>query len=478
VNTAPVSRRARLRPIAALATVLAAAVSFCVEYALCVYTGSGPQPAILAAILALGMTRCAGRGRATDALLAALNVAVVALAVALVAYLFHLNRYLGAVVFTGGMFLSVWLRNFAGRLRALGALIALPLVAILIVPGPGPGDHTNLIVRIGLVACAGLLAYACSTLASRFARDDDTPAAPPRPARATTPATGAAPQKARLPIATRMAAQMGVAVALAFAAGFALFPDHWGWSVLTAFIVCSGALGRGDAVYKAVLRLIGAVGGTALATFAAALWLPSGPLEALAIFGVLFVGLLLRDANYAYWAACTTLVLALLAHAGDMAGFGLLGMRLAAIFAGAVCAVIATWVVFPIRTEDVVRRRLADALKAFDDLVVHPDHGDAEHERRRAAFEAALESLDGVAPPVIWHHRIVRWSATPNHPAGWIRHARRLHVPHIADEAQRGAIRRAIGRSRKAIGEHGKQDATITIGDALAALHETLPGGE
>jgi hypothetical protein len=187
---------------------------------------------------------------------------------------------------------------------------------------------------------------------------------------------------------------------------------------------------------------------------------------------------LLRDANYAYWAACTTLVLALLAHTGDTPAIVLLGVRLAAILAGAVCAVAATWLVFPIRTEDVVRRRLADALRAFDDLVVHPDHGDAEHERRRAAFEAAMESLDGVAPPVIWHHRIVRWSATPDHPADWIRHARRLALPHIADDAQRGVIRRAIGRSRKAIGEHGKPEATITIGDALAALHETLPGGE
>jgi hypothetical protein len=460
------TRTSRLRPIAALLTVLAAAVSFCVEYVLCAYAGSGPQSAILAAILALGMSRRAGRRHTTGALLAALNVAVVALAVALVAAVFHLNAYLGAIVFTAGLFLSVWLRNFEGRLRALGGLIALPLVAILIVPGPGPGEHTNILVRIGLVACAGLLAYGCSALAEQFAGRETA-------AVATEPAARA--KAAGLSVSTRMAAQMGVAIALAFVLGFLVFPGHWGWTVLTAFIVCSGALGRGDAVYKAVLRFIGAIGGTVLATLATALWLPSGPLEACAIFAILFVGVLLRDLNYAYWAASTTLILALLSRTGEGPALALLGVRLEAIFAGAVCAVAATWLVFPIRTDAVVRRRLADALKAFDDLIVHPHHGDDEHARRSAAFATALEHLDGVAPPVIWHRRIVRAAATSDHPAIWIEHARRLRAPRIADEAQRGAIRRAIGRSRKAIGDHGKPEAAITVGAALDALHAALP---
>jgi len=401
-----------------------------------------------------------------------LSLPVVALAVALVAYLFHLNRYLGAVVFTGGLFLSVWLRNFEGRLRTLGGVIALPLIAILIVPGPGPGDHTNLLLRIGLIACAGLLASGCRALASRF-RVRDTP--PATTAASEGAGRAARPKRPGPSISTRMAAQMGVAIALAFGAGFLIFPGHWGWTVLTAFIVCSGALGRGDAVYKAVLRLCGAIGGTALAALASALWLPSGPLEAGAIFAILFAGILLRDLNYAYWAACTTLILALLSRTGDAPALALLSARLEAIFAGALCAVAATWLVFPIRTDAVVRRRLADALKAFDDLVVHPQHGDEEHARRSAAFATALEHLEGVAPPVIWHRRIVRWSATDDHPATWIASARRLRAPHIADEAQRGAIRRAIGRSRKAIGEHGNPEAAITVGAALDALHGVLP---
>jgi len=469
MDPAPVLRRVRLRPIAALVTVLAAAASFGIEYVLCELAGSGPQPAILAAILGLGMTRRAGRRRVPEGLLGAFTVAGVAVAVALVASLFHLSRYLGAAVFTGGMFLSVWLRNFDGRLRSLGTLIALPLVAILIVPGPGPGEHTGVLVRIGLVMCAGFLACGFRALAARLLAADAVPEKPARDGAAARPG---------LSVHTRMASQMGVAVGLSFAAGFVFFPEHWGWTVLTTFIVCVGAIGRGDAVYKAVLRLIGALGGTALAALVTFAWLPSGPLEAGAIFAILFVGLLLRDLNYAYWAACTTLILALLASGTSAATVALLGARLEAIVAGALCAVAATWLVFPIPTEAVVRRRLADALKAFDDLVVHPHDGDAEYARRHAAFAAALADLDGVAPPVIWHRRIVRWRAAPDHPAGWIDHARRLQPPRIASEAQRGAIRRAIGRSRKAIGEHGKPEATVTIGAALAALHETLPAGD
>ena len=467
MDVAAAPRRVRLHPVAALATVLAAAVSFCLEYALCTWAGSGPQPAILAAILALGMTGRVRRAGVRDVLIGALSVVAVALGIALVGLVFQLNRYLGAAVFTGGMFLSVWLRNFSERVRSLGTLIAFPLVAILIVPGPAPGDRTSLVLRIALAGCAGLLAYGFTAPVARLVAAGGPPAR-------ERPAGAQAPPPPGLSVHTRMAAQMAVSIALSFAVGFVLFPTHWGWAVLTAFIVCSGALGRGDALYKAVLRLIGALAGTVAASVFTFTWAPSGVIEAVAIFAILFVGLLLRDVNYAFWAGCTTLVLALLALGGPLTPLALLSVRLEAIFVGALCAVAATSLVFPISTEAVVRRRLADALKALDEVVVHPHHDDAEHALRRARFEHCLAELERVAPPIVWHRRLVRWSSVPEHPAVWIDYARRLHAPAIATEAQRGALRRAIGRSRKAIGEHGKPEATITIGAALDALHAAL----
>ncbi len=472
----------------------------------------------------------------------------VALAATGVGWLLLTLPIAGAIIFTGGMFLSVWLRNFGERGRTAGALIALPLIAMLIVPPPigpaagGPSAH------LLLVLIAGLIAFAFAAIVQQLSRaaglrlaDEAREASANATARAesgtsslagvtaaagvrgTAPgadagaATGAGgrsapsvaaegptavagvpgavtvtafaagaterPKRAPLSVATRMAIQLAAALVAAFAVGFAFYPAHWGWAVLTAFIVCSGARGRGDAAYKGVLRLFGAFAGTIAAALLTHLWLPTGVGEAVAIFAALYVGLWLRDINYAYWAACITLVLALLASNATL-GIGLLELRLQAILVGAICAVAATWFVFPIRTEAVIRRRLADALRAFDDLLVHGASSDAERSARLAYFEHHLKELDQVAPPVRWHRRLLVRGHAPNHPARWIDLAGQLR-PHAhafpseipAKGSTHGAIRKALGISRRAIGQHGKSDAppdAKPIGAALDDLHAIL----
>ncbi len=122
-------------------------------------------------------------------------------------------------------------------------------------------------------------------------------------------------------VPTRMALQMLVALALAFAIGMFAFPQHWSWVVLTAFIVCSGAVGRGDAIYKGLLRVGGAIGGTLIAAILSRVAMPNGTVSAAVIFVVLFFGIWLRTVNYAYWAACATLIFALLQGSqGDGSG--------------------------------------------------------------------------------------------------------------------------------------------------------------
>jgi uncharacterized membrane protein YccC len=295
-------------------------------------------------------------------------------------------------------------------------------------------------------------------------------------------AAAAAPARPGMTAATKMALQMAVALAAAFGAGFLVFPDHWGWTVLTAFIVCSGARGRGDAAYKGVLRLAGAIGGTIVAAVSAHVWAPAGVAEAIVIFGLLFFALLLREINYAFWAAGTTLILALLARSGDGFDLALLGTRLEAILTGALCAVIAAWFVFPISTEDVIRRRLADALKALDDVVVHA-HDPGARDGHIAHLDHRMSELEGVAPPVRWHRRIFARASSPEHPACWIdlaheitHTARAVTDGPIADEKQRGRLRRAIGASRKAIGQHRDLAAEnrVTIGTALSELRDTV----
>jgi energy-converting hydrogenase Eha subunit C len=452
----------RVRFVSATTTLLAAVASFLTVYALCRVTGAELQPAIVAAILALVLARRPSPARAGHLAASFATLPLVAVLAGGIGWLLHAAPIAGAIVFTAGLAVSVWLRNYGGMIRKAGTLIALPLVALLVTPPPTATTRSGRITDLILVACGGAIALAYVTLVQLLARRVGLgPRAPiavddaPPPAR-TLPGLSAA---------SRMALQLGVALAAAFVVGFVVFPGHWGWTVLTAFIVCSGARGRGDAVYKGVLRLIGALAGTVAAAALAHVWLPTGPLEAIVIFALLFAGLVLRDVNYAYWA-------------------GALGERLESILAGAICAVAAAWFVMPIRTESVIRRRLADALLALDALVGHEHPTPDDYFERRHQYEHRMRELHDVAPPVVWHRRLFVRDDAPHHPARWIelsrdvdRHARAFGPETRTHERKRAALRRAIGLSRRAIGEHGKADRApdaLTVSDALTGLREAL----
>jgi uncharacterized membrane protein YccC len=166
----------------------------------------------------------------------------------------------------------------------------------------------------------------------------------------------------RMPASTKMAAQMAVALGAAFAVGRWLYPNHWTWVVLTAFIVGSGNQGRGDVVYKSGQRIAGAAAGTIVATLLAGAFEPGDWRSVAVIFAVLTVATYLRSISYAYWAAGVTSVLSLLYGYFGETGTDLLPTRLAAIGIGAVLAIAAAWLVLPIRTSDVVRLRRDEAL--------------------------------------------------------------------------------------------------------------------
>jgi hypothetical protein len=184
------------------------------------------------------------------------------------------------------------------------------------------------------------------------------------------------------------------------------------------------------------------------------------------LFVLLFFALWLRDTNYAYWAGFVTLILAFLTRSKDGLDLALLSGRLEAILAGALCAVAAAWFIYPIRTEAVIRRRLADALAALDDLVAHAAQPDLEQAQRHARFARRMADLAEVAPPVVWHRRLAGIADRPEHPGHWIE-----LTDGLVDRAwvfvagaggrdrQCGLVRRAIGIARRAIGNHGKPDA-------------------
>ena len=68
---------------------------------------------------------------------------------------------------------------------------------------------------------------------------------------------------------TRLTAQLAAAMAAAFAVGHLFFPHRWAWTVITAFVVCSAARGRGDVVHRSGLRVLGAFIGAVTGTLVA-----------------------------------------------------------------------------------------------------------------------------------------------------------------------------------------------------------------
>jgi hypothetical protein len=427
--------------------------SFLTMYAVGLRLSAGPSAAILSAVLALTLARRSPNTHTspwvTFAMLPAVGVAS-----AFVGLLLKFIPLAGAVLFVAALFISIWLRQFGARAAEIGSLIALPFVVILVVP-VRPNAAGGLWVNIALVVCAGLVALGWIAVlrfvAARVGLADVDVATPtPRSQpRAATNGDG-------LTVVTRMALQMSVALAAAFAIGLVFFPHHWGWLVLTAFIVCSGARGRGDALYKGLLRLGGALAGTIGAALVQHVSLPNGAATACAIFAALFLGMWLRERNYAYWAACITLVLALLQRSESDPGITLLLGRLEGILIGALCGVAATWFVYPIRTESVVRRRVADVLAALDEFFGAGHASADERARKFAIVEHHAAELELVAAPVELHRRVLAHTAH-EHPAAWIgivrevlAHARK----HFTDGAERDhePARRAIRYSRRSIG--------------------------
>jgi hypothetical protein len=468
----------------AAVALVAVIVSFCTMLAIGRALGAGTQPALLSAVLTLGISRRPEHARGMHAALYPLALAAVALVAGAVGLLLHTIPIAGAIVFVAGVFLSIWLRNFGERGRRIGGLIALPFVTMLVVPiGPihapgGPRIDLLVVVAAGLVALGSVRAVGALAARSGLTVPQAQPAPDGAP-RARKPGA--------LAIPTRMAIQMTVALALAFAAGFSLFAHHWGWTVLTAFIVCSGAIGRGDGAYKGLLRLVGAIAGTAAASLLTIAWHPAGPPEALAIFVCLYLGLWLRETNYAYWAACITLVLALLAQPSVAATTNVLTLRVAAIFVGALCAIVATWFVLPIRTTDVIRRRLSDALLALDALACDDADDATPIATRVRTFDRRMHELERVAAPVRIHRRMLPFADHPEHPGRWIELALDCRRAALATECamfdaeQRVRLRRAIGRTRKAIGAHGKAVAGPRergVTDALRDVHAALREAE
>ncbi len=358
---------------------------------------------ILAVVLAMTLGHRAHAHSGRSRLISLVLLPVVAVLAMEVGTLMTQHATLGDALFVAAVSVGIWLRRFGPASTRAGTLLTLPFIALLITPlptlaGGGAGGRVWTAV-IALVAMGWVNAAQWADQRRTSRARNHEPAAP---------ASAAAGRRAdrRLPASTRMAVQMAAALAAAFAVGHWLFPDHWAWLVVTAYIVGSANRGRGDVAYKSILRIAGAAVGTIAATLIAGQFPAGDKTPIVIIFVVLAAAHWLRPLSYAYWAAGMTSVLALLNGYFGLSGTTLLRERLGGIAVGAAIALVAAWVILPIRTTDVVRRRIADALAELTDYLTVARRSPADLDRQQPLLDHAFDQLEQIAPPLRAHRKL------------------------------------------------------------------------
>ena len=444
---------------AAVVTMLAALATLACALAI----APEPGPAVLAVVLCLSFSRSHLDHDLRGRLEAAVALPLIGLVAVGVGSLLHHMPWVGAAVFVAGMFVSIWVRRFGLMARRAGSLIALPFVVILTTPHVPPRHASHLIAILVpiIVALLALVWVAAFQAAAR--RLGMLP--PVRKAMAPAPAAAPAEGSLSPSASTRMAIQMAVALAASFLIGYLFFAERWAWIVLTAFIVNSGNRGRLDVAYKSVLRVAGAAVGTIAALTLAIHVGNHDATTAALILAAVFLGLWLRPLNYAWWALFITIALALLQGFSGATPQGILWPRLEEIVIGAIIGVASAWLVYPVKSTAVLRRRIADALAALSEAV-----DPATEERKPDAFVAALDQVEQVAPAFRASRLLTPWLKTV-HPADWIDALVACRDPAmvlINEGATPGEVRKGVGAARKALRE------PETLLPALQALRVTM----
>jgi Fusaric acid resistance protein-like len=391
---------------------------------------------IFAVVLATTLGRTQRGADWTDRLIALVLLAAAAAAASDVGSLLMRHSAIGDVVFTSAVAATIWIRRFGRRFSRAGTVLVIPFVAVLVKPDqnvpPYGADHDGWAALVAVFAvCLVTLFQQMAARAGFSPGDSRRPSTAPQQ-QATQPEEQQTRPAGRRRIAhsDRMSAQMGTALALAFVAGHLWYPNHWPWVVLTAFIVCSGARGRGDVVFKGVQRAFGAAVGTVVGTWIAGSFPTNDVRSVVIIFAVLGVAIWLREISYVYWAGCVTALLSLLyGYFGESAP-SLLRTRLEEIAIGAVIGIAAAWLVLPVRTGDVLRRRVAESLAALNGILA------ADHENdlatRQVLFEESVYQLELIERPLAAQRVLARVNIFANghtHRADAIDAVRRLVSP-------------------------------------------------
>lgn len=401
-------------------TMLAVLTTWFSAWRIEVAAGLHVDVVILATVLALTLARVLGRERpqaASPYLLRIVALPVIALAATEVGRLLARHEVIGGAAFIVVLAGAIWIRRYGAGWARLGTIVTLPFVALLVVPVPVDPQTARSWwpALFALLAFAWALGWHLLAWRTGFLPKPRAPRHVHRLSPSTSRATGRATSRptGRLPASTRMALQLGVGLGASYALGRWLFPEHWPWLVLSCYVVCSGNRGRGDVLHKGLLRLVGALAGTVVATLVAG-QIPAGDRWMIVLlFVVMAAALWARQRSYAFWAAGVTAMLALLHGYAGIGGAGELGQRMAGVALGSVLGVLASWFVLPVRSRDAFRKRRGEALRALKELrdaLRSDDVGEAaaaeQLARAEHRFDLAVEQLVALEPLWRLHARV------------------------------------------------------------------------
>ncbi|MER5909984.1 hypothetical protein ABT124_05595 [Streptomyces sp. NPDC001982] len=156
--TAKLIRNAYEAALTMTAVLIAWATSLWLEGVAGLHTDAVVLAVALTVTLARSQWTADARGRLTAL---ALLPAVTAVC-ALVGRLLATQYVLGAVVYSVAISLAIWIRRYGPAATEAGTLLTLPLVALLVVPGPAlPSQAQGELVSWAWAALIGVLACGC-----------------------------------------------------------------------------------------------------------------------------------------------------------------------------------------------------------------------------------------------------------------------------------------------------------------------------
>ena len=232
-------------------------------------------------------------------------------------------------------------------------------------------------------------------------------------------AAPAVAKRETLHISTRQAIQATLATALASVIGMSVSPQRWYWASIAAFMVFVGA-SRGETTVRAIIRILGTVGGLIVGFVVAYLLKGHHGLEWAMVVSSIFFALFASRIAFGFWtAALFTLMVAVLFDVLGQLSVQILVLRLEETLVGAAIGGIVGAYVLPTSTRGVIRTALAKFLRtagsAFEELPGGTPNPFSRRElvRRLRETDRSLMALRMAVAPVLNRSSLMRQDELP-----------------------------------------------------------------